>query len=310
MKSVVIAFTAYLYVVSGDQIVASFNDTLELMCGYPSPARSYSSWIFYNKYRGNRADFLIEQAGESGPPFYGSNITADRVVSWDYSTGYLAISQLTCWEDQRYICDMDSQTNISHEVRLGAPADTPHVSIHIGVTTVKLEAGQECEGPLELPGTYEADIIIESSVLSRPAVDFSINGENMSRSCSPDGMCADAGEVRCEISETYTLNFMERYLRITIKYKFLDPWKFCIEFLPLTSTSLSTASGGSGGKNHTTSHSMIPSGLDGEKRMTTLEGNVHTSSTTPDREEVGSTGSNNNGFSFLKMSIPLILIFL
>ena len=278
---------------SGDQIVASFNHTLELICNYSSTSVTINRWIFDNKYKAFQPDFLIEQVGESATPTYSANITADRIVSWNYSTGNLVINQLTCWEDQRYTCDANFKKNTTLDVRVGAPADTPHVNIHVGATIVKLEPGQECE-VMELPGTNEADILIESSVLSRPAVDFSINGENASKSCTPDGMCAEVGEVRCNLSEKYTVNFMERYLRITIKYEFLDPWKFCAEFPPPTTTSLSTAPGGSGG----------------EKGMTTFDGGVHVNPTTPDSEEIGSTGSNNNGFSLLKFCVSLILIFL
>ena len=165
-----LVFAGYLCVVCGETIVTSYNDTISLVCDHNESVETVimARWKFDDKYKDNEEDVLYQVFGEDTPKYSG-NLTEDRVVSWNYSTGNLIIDGLDCWGDQRYTCQIFVNRLIDiaeHKVKLGRPAEEPYVSIRAGSTTVMLAPGQQCQ---QLPGTDETSILVESSVRSNPA---------------------------------------------------------------------------------------------------------------------------------------------
>ena len=103
--------------VSGDikNVHLMENVTLECDHGITNPA--YVLWYYNDKFdNGNRITVVV-QAGASGTLTPGGNFTGR--VSLDYSTGNVNLTNMECWEEQRYICEANSPGTVnSHDVEL------------------------------------------------------------------------------------------------------------------------------------------------------------------------------------------------
>ena len=105
---------------SSEDIHASYMGNVTLTANHNKPAPFFVRWYINDKYSGGDKVIVVHQFRSSDPVHEG-NFTADR-VALDFETGTLHISELGCWEDQVYICQVAApaqETIISHNLILG-----------------------------------------------------------------------------------------------------------------------------------------------------------------------------------------------
>lgn len=96
---VIIVF-AFIQVSWADIIRASYGKDVVLPAEYNNDNPFSVDWVY--RTDSGSTDIVISQVGESGTPNIGDNFTGR--VELDYSTAYLNISQLQCWDDKIYEC--------------------------------------------------------------------------------------------------------------------------------------------------------------------------------------------------------------
>ena len=92
----------------GKTVYGSFNGSVALTCDHSHGPTQYVGWTYRDKYNNDTFIELIRQNGSASNVAYGANFTEERIQSWDYGTGNVAIDDLGCWDDQVYYCNVSA----------------------------------------------------------------------------------------------------------------------------------------------------------------------------------------------------------
>ena len=92
----------------GVTLLGSFRGNIALNCNHYHGDQRHVKWTYHDKYNDDAFEEVIAQNGWPGTPTYGTNFTAERIRSWDFTTGNLVIDDLGCWDDQLFYCNISS----------------------------------------------------------------------------------------------------------------------------------------------------------------------------------------------------------